>query len=93
MVRDGIEKHLVLQDKDASSRYALHFDGAYMNTSVYVNSQLVGTRPYGFISFSFDLTPYLNKQGDNVIAVRLITPSNLTVVGTQDVVFIAMSIS
>lgn len=64
-------KHLVLQDKDASSRYALHFDGAYMNTSVYVNSQLVGTRPYGFISFSFDLTPYLNKQGDNVIAVKV----------------------
>lgn len=42
-----------------------------MNTSVYVNSQLVGTRPYGFISFSFDLTPYLNKQGDNVIAVKV----------------------
>ena len=48
-------KHLVLQDKDASSRYALHFDGAYMNTSVYVNSQLVGTRPYGFISLALTL--------------------------------------
>ena len=69
VVREWYRKHLVLHDKDASSRYVLHFDGAYMNTSVYVNSQLVGTRPYGFISFSFDLTPYLNKQGDNVIAV------------------------
>ena len=64
-------KHLTLHDNDATSRYVLHFDGAYMNTSLYVNGKLVGTRPYGFISFSFDLTPYLNKQGDNVVAVKV----------------------
>ena len=64
-------KHLVLHDNDATSRYVLHFDGAYMNTSVYVNGTLVGTRPYGFISFSYDLTSYLNKQGDNVVAVKV----------------------
>ena len=64
-------KHLNLNDNDASSRYVLHFDGAYMNTSVYVNGQLVGMRPYGFISFSYDITPYLKKQGDNVVAVKV----------------------
>lgn len=64
-------KHLNLNDNDASSRYVLHFDGAYMNTSVYVNGQLVGVRPYGFISFSYDITPYLKKQGDNVVAVKV----------------------
>ena len=64
-------KHLILHDNDAASRYVLHFDGAYMNTSVFVNGTLVGTRPYGFISFSYDLTPYLDKQGDNVIAVKV----------------------
>ena len=64
-------KHLVLHDNDAASHYVLHFDGAYMNTSVFVNGTLVGTRPYGFISFSYDLTPYLDKQGDNVIAVKV----------------------
>ena len=42
-----------------------------MNTSVYVNGQLVGMRPYGFISFSYDITPYLKKQGDNVVAVKV----------------------
>ena len=60
-----------LQDNDAKSRYSIHLDGAYMCTSVYVNGKLVGTRPYGFISFSYDLTPFLNKQGDNVIAVKV----------------------
>lgn len=64
-------KHLNLNDNDASSHYVLHFDGAYMNTSVYVNGQLVGMRPYGFISFSYDITPYLKKQGDNVVAVKV----------------------
>ena len=64
-------KHLSLNDNDASSRYVLHFDGAYMNTSIYVNGQLVGMRPYGFISFSYDITPYLKKQGDNVVAVKV----------------------
>ena len=64
-------KHLILHDNDAASRYVLHFDGAYMNTSVFVNGTLVGTRPYGFISFSYDLTPYLDKPGDNVIAVKV----------------------
>ena len=64
-------KHLVLHDNDAASRYVLHFDGAYMNTSVFVNGKHVGTRPYGFISFSYNITPYLNKQGDNVIAVSV----------------------
>ncbi len=64
-------KHLILHENDATSRYVLHFDGAYMNTSVFVNGTLVGTRPYGFISFSYDLTPYLDKQGDNVIAVKV----------------------
>ena len=64
-------KHLNLNDNDVSSRYVLHFDGAYMNTSVYVNGQLVGMRPYGFISFSYDITPYLKKQGDNVVAVKV----------------------
>ena len=64
-------KHLNLNDNDAFSHYVLHFDGAYMNTSVYVNGQLVGMRPYGFISFSCDITPYLKKQGDNVVAVKV----------------------
>lgn len=47
------------------------FDGAYMNASVYVNGHLLGTRPYGYASFSYDMTPYLNQDGDNVIAVKV----------------------
>ena len=65
-------KHLTLNDSDTLSRYVLHFDGVFMNTSVYVNGHLVGIRPNGFIGFGFDITPFLNKKGgDNVVCVRV----------------------
>lgn len=48
----------------------IDFDGAYMNSSVYVNGHLLGTRPYGYASFSYDLTPRLHK-GANTIAVKV----------------------
>ena len=50
---------------------AVEFDGVFMNSTVYVNGKEVGTRPYGYSSFSYDITEYLNPAGkDNLIAVR-----------------------
>ena len=60
-----IEK-LELREK----RFFIEFDGVYMNASVYVNGQLVGTRPYGYSSFEYDITPYV-REGKNVVAVRV----------------------
>lgn len=52
-------------------RVFVDFDGAYMNTSVYVNGKFLGTRPYGYASFCYDITDYLNRNGRNVIAVKV----------------------
>lgn len=49
----------------------IDFDGAYMNSTVYINGHKLGTRPYGYASFSYDLTPWLHPDGENVIAVRV----------------------
>lgn len=49
----------------------IDFDGVYMNSTVFINGHELGTRPYGYASFSYDLTPYLNRDGLNVIAVRV----------------------
>lgn len=49
----------------------LDFDGAYMNASVYVNGHLLGTRPYGYAPFSYEITPYVNYGADNVVAVKV----------------------
>ena len=53
-----------------NNRYFIEFDGVYMNSTVYVNGQKVGNRPYGYSSFEYDITPYL-KEGENVVAVRV----------------------
>ena len=63
--------HFKLNPKDKYDRYVVTFDGVYMNSTVYINGHKLGTRPYGYSSFEYDLTPYLNKTGDNVLAVRV----------------------
>ena len=64
-------KTFTLSDYDsARDRYYLEFDGVYMNSTVYVNGEKVGHRPYGYSSFEYDITPYL-RQGQNVVAVRV----------------------
>ncbi len=55
----------------SADKYFIEFDGVYMNATVYVNGHLLGNRPYGYSSFEYELTPYLNRGGDNVIAVRV----------------------
>jgi beta-galactosidase len=47
------------------------FDGAYMNSHVWINGHSLGIHPYGYTSFEYDLTPYLVYSGRNVIAVRI----------------------
>jgi beta-galactosidase len=48
----------------------LEFDGVYMNSDVWLNGVHLGRRPYGYISFRYDLTPHL-RPGTNLIAVRV----------------------
>jgi beta-galactosidase len=64
-------KYFTLASKDAKSKVSVEFDGVYMNSEVWINGHYLGIRPYGYISFHYDLTPYLNFRGKNVIAVRV----------------------
>jgi len=50
---------------------AIEFDGVYDNSEVWINGQFAGARPYGYIGFQYDLTPYLKWDADNVVAVRV----------------------
>ncbi len=61
----------------AKDRYlSIMFDGAQNNAHVFLNGEEIGSRPYGYISFSVDLTGHLKFAGQtNVLAVRL-TPED-----------------
>jgi len=62
-------KHFATPEGD---RTYIEFDGVYQHSTVYVNGKEVGFRPYGYSSFSYDLSSFLNPVGeDNVIAVRV----------------------
>ena len=48
----------------------LEFDGVYMNSDVWINGVHLGRRPYGYISFAYDISKHL-VPGVNVVAVRV----------------------
>lgn len=49
----------------------LYFEGVYNRSEVYLNGHLLGERPNGYVSFMYDATPFLNENGEDVIAVRV----------------------
>jgi beta-galactosidase len=52
-------------------KVSLEFDGVYQNSEVWINGQYLGKRPFGYISFAYDITPHLNLNGENVVAVKV----------------------
>jgi beta-galactosidase len=69
-------KHFTLPAGFAGKKVIVQFDGVYHDSKVYLNGTQVGGQQYGYVSFTCDLTPYLNATGDNVLAVFV---DNLTV--------------
>lgn len=65
------QKQLQVLKKDQGKKIYLYFEGVYNRSEVFVNGQSVGKRPNGYISFSYDITPYLKYGQENLIAVRV----------------------
>jgi len=64
-------KTFTLPSDASGKRIFVEFDGVYMNSTVYINGTSLGTRPYGYSTFEYELTPYCNfGAATNVIAVR-----------------------
>lgn len=64
-------KHFSLNAEDSTKQVFICFDGIYWQSTVYVNGQKIGFRPNGYVSFEYDITPYLNYSKENVIAVTV----------------------
>lgn len=52
-------------------RVTVLFDGAMANSEVYVNGKKVGGWPYGYNSFHFDITDFVQEGKKNTLAVKL----------------------
>ena len=65
-------KTFTLPAIEAQRRVRIEFDGVMANSEVWINGVSLGQRPYGYSSFSYDLTKHLKfgKGQTNVLAVR-----------------------
>ncbi len=64
-------KHFSVAKKDEGKRFEIQFDGIYRNASIWLNGFYVGTNFSGYVGNAYDVTDYINFEGDNVLVVRV----------------------
>lgn len=65
-------KKFSVDEGDKNKLAFIEFDGIYRNSEVWINGNYLGKRPYGYSSFRYELTPFLNYGGEqNIIAVKV----------------------
>jgi beta-galactosidase len=65
-------KTFIIPETEEDKLIFIDFDGIYKNSEVWINGHYLGKRPYGYISFRYELTPYLNYgEKENIIAVKV----------------------
>jgi hypothetical protein len=84
-------KTFILPESDKGKIISIEFDGVYMNSEVWINGEYLGKRPNGYISFNYDMTPYLKFGNEkNIIALKLIIQNNPIHAGILDPEFTGM---
>ncbi len=67
-------KRFTVPEIDRGRIALLEFGGVYQNSEVWINGHSLGRRPYGFVPFAYELTPFLRygaEGAENVVAVRV----------------------
>jgi beta-galactosidase len=65
-------KMFTVPEADRDKSIFIDFDGVYQNSEVWINGEYLGKRPFGYISFRYELTDHLNFGNEvNVLAVRV----------------------
>ena len=64
-------KSFDLPADSAGKHIAIRFDGVYKHSQVWCNGKLVGGRPYGYMTFTLDLTPFIQVGAKNELAVKV----------------------
>lgn len=65
-------KTFTIPETEKNKLIFIDFDGIYENSEVWINGLYLGKRPYGYSSFRYELTPYLNYgEKENIVAVKV----------------------
>lgn len=63
-------KNITIPSDSTPQRVYLTFDGIFRDSRVWFNGFYLGGEPSGYTQQRYDVTPYVNWDGDNTIAVR-----------------------
>ena len=63
-------KHFTLPEDVAGKRVRVTFQGVYKHARVWINSNYLGTRAYGYATFTYDISAFV-RPGENVLCVRV----------------------
>ncbi len=69
-------KRFSIGSNQQEKKVFIELDGVQKYSRVYLNGQFVGDHKGGFTSFYFDLTPFIDWQGENVLTVAVINRRN-----------------
>ncbi len=64
-------KTFLLPEEQRAKRISIQFDGVYMNPEIWINGVSLGSHPYGYTTFWFDITEYVKYGRPNVLAVKV----------------------
>lgn len=64
-------KHFQLAAVPEGALVEIEFDGVLVTSDVWLNGTHLGSHVHGYTPFTFNLTPHLVRDGDNVLAVRV----------------------
>ncbi len=64
-------KHFSVDKSKSNKRFELQFDGIYRNAEIWLNGFYVGTNFSGYVGNSYDVSDYINFEGDNVLVIRV----------------------
>lgn len=64
-------KSFILPDRQSAKQIIIQFDGVYMNPEIWINGISLGSHPYGYTSFWFDITKQVKFGKPNILAVKV----------------------
>ena len=64
-------KTFIIPSSEKKRKVFISFDGVYNNSEVWINGIYLEKRPNGYISFQYDLTPFIKFGKENLIAVKV----------------------
>ena len=67
---DGTENISFCRKRRSGKSVWVEFEGVYQNSDVWVNDHHLGHYPNGYMSFYYDLSPFIHA-GENILSVRV----------------------